>query len=274
MLGSVLCHEHEVPAPLVLDPHGVVILVVRTHRQHDFGGIQGGEDIGLVFLPQLILQGNPGEEDPVALFHQSVVNVLGQDAVQGTVAFVIGFLVADKNIVRLLLDRDLDNTLAQLLNLLGLLPVDLPGDHIRIFHGLVKIAVIQDAFKGGTVAGGDLLPRCRVIHILNAVFAQHQTPVGLGLLRKLRHDGFVDSCRLVKLAGCPQAIGPGEKGQLLLVILIRHCLAAAAVFALSYSGAGFDHQVAAAHFTLDYGHYSLPRFLVQELSAIILQFCA
>ena len=210
VLGSVLCHEHEVPAPLVLDPDGVVILVVRTHRQHDFGGIQGGEDIGLVFLPQLILQGNPGEEDPVALFRHSVVNVLGQDAVQGTVAFLVGFFIADENIVGLLLGGNLDNAIAQLLDLLGLLPVNLPGNHIGVFLGLVKVAVVQDAFKGGPMAGGDFSAGGRVVYVLNAVFAQHQTPVGLGLLRKLRHDGLINSRSPVKFTGGPQTVGPGE----------------------------------------------------------------
>ena len=210
MLGPILCHEHQVPAPLVLDPHGVVILVVRTHRQHDFGGVQGGEDIGLILLPQFVFQGNPGEEDPVALFRQGIVNILGQDAVQGAVALFVGLLIADEYIVGLLLGGNLDNALAQLLNLFGLLPVDLPGDHIGIFLGLVKVAVIQDAFKGRPVAGGDFPAGSRVVYILNAVFAQHKTPVGLGLLGEFRHDGFINPRRLVKFTGSTQPVGPGK----------------------------------------------------------------
>ena len=208
--GSVLCHEHQVPAPLVLDPHGVVILVVRANGQQDFGGVQGGEDIGFILLAQLVFQGDPGEEDPVALFRQSVVNVLGQDAVQGAVALVVGFLIADENIVGLLLGGNLNNALAQLLNLFGLLPVDLPGDHIGVFLGLVEVAVVQDAFKGRPVAGGDFPAGGRVVYVLNAIFAQHKTPVGLGLLGELCHDGFINPRRLVEFTGSTQPVGPGK----------------------------------------------------------------
>ena len=161
-------------------------------------------------MAQLVLQGNPGEEDPVALFRQGIVNILGQDAVQGAVALFVGLLIADENIVGLLLGGNLDNALAQLLNLLGLLPVDLPGDHIGVFLGLVKVPVIQDAFKGRPVAGGDFPAGGRVVYILNAVFAQHKTPVGLGLLGEFRHDGFINPRRLVKFTGSTQPVGPGK----------------------------------------------------------------
>ena len=60
------------------------------------------------------------------------------------------------------------------------------------------------------MAGGDFSAGGRVVYVLNAIFAQHQTPVGLGLLRKLRHDGLINSRSPVKFTGGPQTVGPGE----------------------------------------------------------------
>ena len=173
VLALVGGHQFQVPAPFVLYPHGVVVFIIRAESQHDFGGVQGGEDIRLVFLPQLVLQGNAGEEDPVALFRQGIIHILGDDGIDGTLAVFVGFLVADENVVGFFLAGNLDDALADLLNLLGLLPVDLAGDHVRIFQSLLKVGILHDALKAGTVAGGNFLAGSRVVHILDAVLAQH-----------------------------------------------------------------------------------------------------
>ena len=173
VLGFVPCHELEIAAPLVFDPHGVIVFIIRAEGQHDFGGVQSGEDIRLVFLPQLVLQCNAGEEDTVALLRQGIVNILGNDAVHSALTVLVRLLIADENVIRLLLAGNLDDALADFLNLFCLVPVDLAGNHVRIFQSLLKVAVLHDALKAGTVAGGNFLAGSRVVHILDAVLAQH-----------------------------------------------------------------------------------------------------
>ena len=173
VLGFVPCHELEIAAPLVLDPHSVIVFIIRAKGQHDFGGVQSGEDIRLIFLPQLVFQGNAGEEDTVALLRQGIVNILGNDAVHGALTVLVRLLIADENVIRLLLAGNLDDALADFLDLLGLLPIDLAGDHVRIFQSLLKVAVLHDALKAGAVAGRNFLAGGRVVHILDAVLAQH-----------------------------------------------------------------------------------------------------
>ena len=261
VLGFVLCHELEIAAPLVLDPYGVVVFVIRAEGQHDFGGVQGGEDIRLVFLPQLVFQGNPGEEDPVALLRQGIIHILGNHAVHSALSVLVRLLIADENVIGLLLAGDLDNALADFLNLLGLLPVDPTGNHVRIFQSLLKVGILHDALEAGTVTGGNLLAGGRVVHILDAVLAQHQPPVGLRLLGEIGDDGLVNPRRFIKLTAHTQPVGTGKEGQLFLVILIGDSLPGAAVLALCHSSPRLYHQVATAHLALNHRHFWHPLFL-------------
>ena len=260
VLGFVSGHEFQIPAPFVLYPHGVVVFVAGAHRQHDLGGVQGGEDVRLVGLAQLIPQGDPGEEHPVALLRQSGVEILGQNGVQCPLPLFVGFLVADEDVVGLFRGGYLQNSLPNSFKFLGLLPVDLLRHGVRILTGLLEIAVLHDAVKAGAVAGGNLLSGCRVVYVLDAVFAQHQTPVGLRLLGEVGDDGFIDARRLVEFAPGAKPVGPGKEGQLLFIVRSGHRLPAAAVFAFRNSATRLDHQIPAAHFTFDDGHLQLPLF--------------
>ena len=73
-------------APLVLDPDGVEVFVVRADHQHHFRAVQGREDVRLVLRAELVLQRDPGEEHAVALVGQFFIDVLCDHAVQGAVA--------------------------------------------------------------------------------------------------------------------------------------------------------------------------------------------
>ena len=173
VLGLILGHELEIAAPFVLDPHGVIVFIIRAKGQHDFRAVQGSEDVRLVFLAQLVLQGDAGEEYTIALFRQGVIDILSNDAVYGAFAVFVRLLVADEDIIRLLLAGNLDDALADFLNLLCLVPIDLAGNHVRIFQSLLKVGILHDALKAGTVAGGNFLAGGGVVHILGAVLAQH-----------------------------------------------------------------------------------------------------
>ena len=254
MLALVLGHELQETAPLVFHPDGVEILIVGAEHQHDLGAVQGSEDVRFVLGAQLIFQGDAGEKHPVALAGEGVVHILGQHAVDGPLAVLGGLLVADEDVVGRLLAGDLDDALADVLDGLGLVPVYSPGDGVGVLTGLLEVAVLQDAVKGGAVAGGDLLPGGRVVHILDAVPAQHQPPVGLGLCGEVGHKVFVDPGGLIELVGLAQPVGPAEQSQLLLIIHLGDGLGGAAVFTLGYGGALGDAQVATAHFTFDDRH--------------------
>ena len=258
MLALVGGHQFQVPAPFVFDPHGVVVFIVRAESQHNLCGVQSGKYVRLILLPQLVLQGNPGEEHPVALGDQGIIYILRDDRIDGTLALIVGFLVADEDVVGLLLAGNLDDALAKLLNLLGFLPVDLPGDSIRILQRLLQVAVLHYAVKAGTMAGGHFLARSRIVYILDTVFAQHQTPVAFCLLWEVGNDCFIDARRLVKFTGRTQTVCPGKQRQLFLIVGTGHRLPAAAVFAFGNGAARFNHQVTAAHFTLDDSHACYP----------------
>ena len=47
-LGFILRGKAQEAGPLVFDPHRVEIFVLRADAEHDFCGVQRGEDVGLV----------------------------------------------------------------------------------------------------------------------------------------------------------------------------------------------------------------------------------
>ena len=256
MLALVLGHELQETAPLVFHPDGVEILIVGAEHQHDLGAVQGSEDVRFVLGAQLIFQGDAGEKHPVALAGEGVVHILGQHAVDGPLAVLSGLLVADKDVVGPFLAGDLDDALADVLDVLGLIPVYPPGHGIGVLHYLLQILILQHRVIGRAVAGRHLFPSGRIIYILNAIFAQQNAPIGLRLRRKVGDDAVIDTRRPVEVTVKPQFIGPKEQAGLFLTVRTGDCLFGAAIFALGYSHALGDFQIAAAHLTLDDSHGS------------------
>ena len=97
-LAAVLLHQRQETAPFVLDPDGVKMRRLRTHRDHDLCGMEGGKDIRLILRTRLVLQSDPGEEHPPSLFGQPIIDILRQDAVPCALAVFVGLLIADKHI--------------------------------------------------------------------------------------------------------------------------------------------------------------------------------
>ena len=116
------------------------------------------------------------------------------------------------------------------------------------------------------MAGGNFLACGRIIHILDTVLAQHQAPVGLCLLGKVGYDCFIDTRGLIKLAGSTEPVCPGKQRQLFLIVGTGHRLPAAAVFTFRNGAARFNHQVTAAHFTLDNCHNILFSWMYSKAS--------
>ena len=270
LLGHVICvdilvagnqrlflprrNQRKITAPFVLDPDGVVIFVIRADGEHDLRAVERREDIWLIFLTEFILQRNACKKYAVALFGQRVIDILCQNAVKRAASVFVGFLVADKNVVGLLFAGDLDNPLAQLLDLLRLVAVNLARHSVGVFARLIEVVILHHAVKRRAMAGRDFFARRRIIHILDAIFAQHKPLIGLCLSRELRDDTFVNARRFIKLAAETQAVCPRKKRHLLLVIRCRDGLPAAAVFALHHVALGYIRQIAAAHLAFENRH--------------------
>ena len=247
-------NQRKITAPFVLDPDGVVILVIRADGEHDLRAVERREDIRLIFLTEFILQRNARKKHAVALFGQRVIDILRQNAVKRSASVFVGFLVADKDVVRLLFAGDLDNPLAQLLDLLRLVAVDLARHSVGVFARLIEVVILHHAVKRRAMAGRNFFARLGIVHILDAVFAQHKSPIGLRLGWELRDDALVNTRRLVKFAAETQTIRPREKRHLLLVIRRRDGLPAPAVFAFHHVALGYIRQIAAAHLALENRH--------------------
>lgn len=136
MLVLVLGHQFQKPGPLVFYPHGVEILEVRAKHQHNLGGVQRGEDVWLVLRSQFILQGDTREERPVAFFGQGIIHILGDNTVDGTTPAFVCLFVADEDVVGFLFAGDFQYTFADILNGLGLVPVEPSGDGVSVLAGL------------------------------------------------------------------------------------------------------------------------------------------
>ena len=104
------------------------------------------------------------------------------------------------------------------------------------------------------MAGGDLLARRRIVHVFDAVLAQHKTPVGLRLFGEVRDDRLKHARGLIELASAQKPAGSGKQGQLSFVICARHGLLRAAVCTLTDAGSFDDFQIPAAHFAFDDRH--------------------
>ena len=252
-------NQRKITTPFVLDPDGVVIFVIRADGEHDLRTVERREDIRLVFLTEFILQRNARKKHAVALFGQRVIDILCQNAVKRAASVFVGFLVADKNVVGLLFAGDLDNPLAQLLDLLRLVAVNLACHGVGVFARLIEVVILHHAVKRRAMAGWDFFARRRIIHILDAIFAQHKSPIGFRLGRELRDDAFVNARRFIKLAAETQAVCPRKKRHLFLVIRCRDGLPAAAVFALHHVALGYIRQIAAAHLALENRHLYILR---------------
>ena len=226
-------------------------------QNHHLGAVQGREDIGLVLRTRLILQCDPGEEHPSPLLGELVVDVLGEKAVPGAGAVVLGLLVADKHVEGLLVLGGGEDAPLDLGNLLSVLLVLPSRDAVRMLQGCQVVHVLQEAVEAGPVAGGEVLQGVRVLHILDAEPAQGAAPVGLGVSFVLLYDLFIDGQRLVEFPGPSELIAAVEPVGPLLVVHLGEGHDAAAGIAGPKGTVRGKLNVASAHLAFqDHGHTS------------------
>lgn len=254
-LATILAHHSKEAAPLVLDPDSVEILRLGADGDHDLGAVQSGKDIRLVFRAGLVLQGNPGEEDTVALLRELVVDFLGVDAVTGALlGLVVRLLVADKDVERFLVLRSSKNTALHLRNPGRILLILPPGDAVGVFQRCLVIHVLQEAVKAGAVAGGEVFKGIGVFYVFDAEAAERTAPVRLCVRVVLPDDALINRQRFVKLALPAEMVAPVEPRRPLIVRHLRQSHRRSSVLAGSKGLFLVQGNIPAAHLTFDDSH--------------------
>ena len=129
--AAVILHQRQIPAPFVLHPHGVEIFRLGAHYQHHLGAVQGGENIRLILLAQLVFQCDTAEKYLIALIGELIIYFLGQGGILGPAAEIIRFFIADKHIIRLFLGGNGQDALLDFRNAMGFLLIQSAGSRVR-----------------------------------------------------------------------------------------------------------------------------------------------
>ena len=249
---AILRHQGQVAAPLVLHPHGIEVLRLAADDHHHPRGIQRSEDVGLVLLAQLVLQRDAAEEHLVPLLRQPVVDLLRPLGIPRALAVFIRLLVADEHVVGLLAGGNGQDALLNLRDLRSLRLVQAAALRVRrVLQRREVVRVREDRRHLHPVAGGHAPARGGILHVLDAVAADHRAPVCFGVGIVLLQQLFVGGKGLVKLALAAEMVRPVVAVQLRLVLRLGDGRGAAAVFAGAVGCAGGEGDVPAAHFAFD-----------------------
>ena len=259
-LASVLFHHGQEAAPFVFDPDGVKMLRLRADHDHDLRGVQRREDIRLIFRARLIFQCDAREEHAVALLCQLVVDLLRHQTIARALSVLVGLLVAEEDIERLLILRRGKNAALHLGDFCRVFLVLAAGNAVGMLDCSQIVHILQKAVEARTVARRQPFIRRRVLHIFDTEPAQRAAPVRLGVVVVLGNDALIHGQRLVKLAAAPKVIAAVKRRRPLLVVYFGKRHRAAAVFTRSKRLVRRDLNIPAAHLTLDYRHAFLSHF--------------
>ena len=188
-----------------------------------------------------------------------MIDVVCDNAV-GSAGAVVALLVADKDVIGFFLRGQGKYLLLQTVDLFCFGLVDTPLNGIRTAQSLLVVLIGDDGIKGRAVTGGNTLEGVRVLHIFNAVLAEDQSPMCLGIVRVVLHQLFVELLCLVELAFHPQDIRTIEQRLHIFVIRRGNSLLGAAVFAFAYGHPLGNIKGTAAHFTLQNCHNDTSAF--------------
>ena len=136
----------------------------------------------------------------------------------------------------------------------GLLEVDLACDGISTLHDHVEVGVIHETVKAGAVTGWDFVSRGRIVHVLDAEFAEDKTPIRLSLFVKVRDDTFIYTRGFIELAGCTQTVSPLKELQFFLIVHFWDGLLGTTVFAFTDGRIVNNVKISAAHFAFNDRH--------------------
>ena len=254
---GVLLHDREEAAPFVLHPDGLEVFLLRADHEHDFRGVERGEDVGFILLAELVLERDTGEEDLQALIRELVVDVLGEGGVLRARAAVGRFLVADEDVVGLFLRGNAEDVLLDLGDAGRLLLINGAFGGGGEIQGVLIILVGEDGVELHAVAGRDAFVRDRVLDVLDAVFRDQQSPVCFRVLAVAREDGLVGRDGLVEVVCLAEMLRAAVDLLGLRVGDLRKCREAAAILAFARGHAVRQVVQPAAHLALDLRHVVL-----------------
>ena len=222
--------ELQIAAPFVLHPNSIEVLRLGAQHHHDLRTVEGSEDVWLILLTQLVFQRNAAEEHLKALAGQLVIQIIGQHAVRCALALSVRLLVADEHIKGLFLLGDIQNALLDIIDGLRLGLVDALLHAVGILQGRLVVIIHKDGSELGTVDSGDALLGNGILHVLDAVAAQHQRPVGFSVGPVILQDLLENAHGLIIFVVPAEMIGTVIQVQPTLVVQLRDGLHAAAVF--------------------------------------------
>ena len=251
-LSGVGLHQIQEALPFIPHPFRLQIGGAGAHHQHNPGGVQRREDIRLIRFAQLIFQRDARKEHMMPPRGQRVVNLLRVYAVGRAPAVFICFLVADKRVKGLFLAGDGKEAVLNHADPPGLALVQLLRGRVRKRGRAQIVHILQHRFRLHTVQCRQLLAAVWVLHIFDAIVAQHRAPVGLGVFRPFQGDGLIGQLGLIKVLLHALLVRAVVKRGHPLVVHLRKRRIAAAVFT---SDAGFPlphRDAAAAHFAFEY----------------------
>ena len=167
-------NQRQITAPLIFHPHGVEVLRLRAQYHHDLGAVQCGEYVWLISRAQLVLQRDAGEEHLEALLCQLVVEIGSQHAVRCTASMGVRLLVTYEHVERLFFLGNLQNALLNFVDCFSLGLVDHPLGGVGVLDGGLIVLIIENGGVLGAVHRRHALVRGGILHVLNAIAAQHQ----------------------------------------------------------------------------------------------------
>ena len=258
---AVIFHQREIAAPFVLDPDGVEIFRLAADDHHHLRRVERRKNIRLVLLTELILQRDAAEKHLVALFSQTIIDLLRPLGIAGALTVFVRLLVADEDVIGLFVRGNRENVLLNISDLRRLFFIQTAALRVRSILQRSEIVVVrQDGSHLHTMAGRDALARRRVFDILDAESAQHRAPVRLRVGIILLKNFLICCDCLVKFALTAIVVRTVIAVEFLLVIRLRNGRGAAAVFTSTVCRAGGKLDVPAAHFAFDNHVFFSPYF--------------
>ena len=246
--------EREIPAPLIFHPHGVEVLRSRAEDDHDFGAIERRENVRLIRRAELILERDARKKDLEALLRELVVEVVGKNAVRRAASTRVRLLVADEHVKRLFLLRDGEDALLNFVDRAGFFLVELALREIGILDGGLVVVVIEYGGELRAVDRRDAFVRRRVLDVLDAVPAENERPVRLGVGAVLVQDLLIQAHRLVKLVIAAEVVGAVVEIGAAVIVQPRERLLRTAAVAHADGSPRLKLHRPAAHFAFEYCH--------------------
>ena len=198
LLFSVL-DECQKARPFVAHPDGREIFRPGAKYDHNFGAVEGGKDVRLIFCPKLVFQRDARKEDLEALLRQLVIEIVCQHRIHGAFAVVVSFFIADKHIKRFFTLGDRQIALLNGFDCFSLGNIDRFLLVISIPERGQIVRILQDRAESHTVDRWHTLMACWILNIFDSVATQNERPVCFRVVRRKRDDLLVNSRRLIKV---------------------------------------------------------------------------